>query len=52
MVGARARTFMLPHQPPRGGIKNERLKNREVYVERKKYERGFERKIEPEGRVM
>ena len=39
MLGASARNFLFVHQPPRGGIKNERLKSREMCDERKSEKR-------------
>ena len=53
MLGARAHNLLFIHQLPRGGMKNERLKNREMCDERKSEKRAFsEKKTELEGRVM
>lgn len=52
MLGARAHNLLFIHQPPRGGMKNERSKNREMCDERKSEKRTFSEKTEFEGRVM
>ena len=52
MLRARAHNLLFIHQPPRGGMKNERLKNREMYDERKSEKGAFSKKTELEGRVM
>jgi len=48
MIGHKPTTSCLSINRP-GRDKNERLKNREMCVERKSEEKGFFRKIEPEG---
>ena len=44
MLGARAHNLLFIHQPPRGVMKNERLKNREMCDERKSEKRDFSEK--------
>ena len=52
MLGRTPQLVAYPSATPGEGLKNERLKNREMYEERK-VRMGFsEKKIELEGRVM
>ena len=51
MSGVNPQLPIHPLNTP-GRDKYERIKNREVLVERKSEPKGFERKTEPESRVM